>query len=238
MSICETEKYLSENETWHVEDSPWKATQILRLINSIELNNIELDAANFCEVGCGVGEILVQLSKQLSSDCTFVGYDISPKLRSVWRERENDRVKFMQQDFLQSEEFYDVLMSIGIIEHIEDYIGFLRKIKDRGHYKVFNFPLEIFALKALLGHKYLESREKYGHIHYFNKDICLSVLRDLDFDIVDYFYAPSAVDLSSISTSISTLSRMAKFPRILLSKFSTDLTAKLLGGYSLFILAK
>lgn len=235
MSIYEDEKYLSENKTWHVEDSPWKATQILRLING---HNIKLGTGTICEVGCGAGEILVQLSRQLSNDCTFVGYDISPQLQNMRRERENDRIRFISQDFLKSKEFYDILMFIDVIEHIEDYIGFLRKIKDRGHYKIFNFPLEIFALKALMGHKYLDSRAKYGHIHYFNKDICLSVLKELDFEIIDYFYAPGAIDLSSTTTSISTLSKMAKIPRILLSKFSTDLTAKLLGGYSLFVLAK
>lgn len=235
MSIYEDEKYLSENKTCHVEDSPWKATQILRLING---HNIKLGTGTICEVGCGAGEILVQLSKQLPNDCTFVGYDISPQLQNMWRERENDRIRFISQDFLTSKEFYDILMFIDVIEHIEDYIGFLRKIKDRGHYKIFNFPLEIFAMKALMGHKYLDSRAKYEHIHYFNKDICLSVLKELDFEIIDYFYAPGAIDLSSTSTSISTLSKMAKIPRILLSKFSTDLTAKLLGGYSLFVLAK
>ena len=235
MSIYEDEKYLGENKTWHIEDSPWKATQILKLIND---HDIGAAIGSVCEVGCGAGEILVQLSRQLPNDCTFAGYDISPQLQDMWRQRENDRIKFIRQDFLESKDFYDVLMFIDIIEHIEDYIGFLRKIKDRGRYKIFNFPLEIFAVKALLGHKYLHSRAKYGHIHYFNKDICLSLLKELDFEIVDYFYAPGAIDLSSTSTSITTLSRMAKFPRILLSKFSTDLTAKSLGGYSLFILAK
>jgi len=235
MSIYEDEKYLSENKTWHVEDSPWKATQILRLING---HNIKLGTGTICEVGCGAGEILVQLSRQLSNDCTFVGYDISPQLQNMWRERENDRIRFISQDFRTSKEFYDILMFIDVIEHIEDYIGFLKEIKGRGHYKIFNFPLEIFAIKALMGHKYLDSRAKYGHIHYFNKDICLSVLKELDFEIIDYFYASGAIDLSSTTTSISTLSKMAKIPRILLSKFSTDLTAKLLGGYSLFVLAK
>lgn len=235
VSIYEDEKYLAENKTWHVEDSPWKAAQVLKLIDR---QDIRPCPGTFCEVGCGAGEILVQLSGQLPDNCTFVGYDISPQLQDMWNERENERIRFIRQDFLASNEKYDVLMFIDIIEHLEDYIGFLRKIKDRGHYKIFNFPLEIFAAKALMGHKYLDSRARYGHIHYFNKDICLAVLEDLDFEIIDHFYAPSAIDLSSTSTSISTLSRLAKFPRILLSKFSTDFTAKLLGGYSLFILAR
>ncbi len=233
MSIYLDKKYLNQNETWHVEDSPWKAKQIQKLIEEHHLK-----AGTVCEVGCGAGEILSQLSSSLPEDTRFTGYDISPQLEEMWKTRRSDRIQFIREDFLQTDTHYDVLMFIDIVEHIEDYIGFLRKVKDRGDYKIFNFPLEIFALKALLGHKYLQSRAEVGHIHYFNKDICLAVLKDLDYEIVDYFYAPSAIDLSSVSTSISFASRMLKIPRILLSKISTDLTAKTLGGYSLFILSK
>jgi SAM-dependent methyltransferase len=235
VSIYEDEVYLNENKTWHVEDSPWKASQILRLLNG---NKLELNNQSVCEVGCGAGEILVQLQKQLPSSCQFVGYDISSQLQQMWKQRQGEKVKFVCEDFLTTQESYDLLLFVDIIEHIEDYIGFLRKVKDRGTYKVFNFPLELFAAKALLGHKYLDSRTKYGHIHYFNKDICLAVLEDLGFEIVDYCYAPGAIDLASTSTSISPLSKLAKIPWVLLSKISPDLTAKLLGGYSLFILAK
>ncbi len=184
MSIYESKEYLNLNETWHVEDSHWKAKQVLKLINS---HNIK--ANTICEVGCGAGEILVQLSQTLSQDTYFIGYDISPQLENMWKERENDKIKFIKQDFLKSEEYYDILIFIDIIEHIENYIGFLREVKDRGNYKIFNFPLEIFAVKALMSHKYTHSRTRYGHIHYFNKDICMAALNDLDFEILDYYYA-------------------------------------------------
>ena len=233
MSMYLDKQYLHQNETWHEEDSPWKAKQILKLIDDHKIK-----AGTVCEVGCGAGEILVQLCKNMPDDTCFTGYDISPQLEDMWNKRSSDRIKFIQENFLDTDEYYDVLLFIDIIEHIEDYIGFLRSAKDKGHYKIFNFPLEIFALKALLGHKYLKSRAEVGHIHYFNRDICLAVLEDLDYEIIDSFYAPSAIDLSSVSTSISFASRMLKIPRILLSKISTDLTAKSLGGYSLFILTK
>lgn len=131
MSIYEDEKYLNENKTWHVEDSPWKATQILKLINEhsaeLGINNIE----TICEVGCGAGEILVQLSNHLPNSFTFFGYDISPQLQSMWKERQSQRINFICKDFLTSTAHYDILMFIDIIEHIEDYIGFLRKTKKR-----------------------------------------------------------------------------------------------------------
>jgi hypothetical protein len=238
MSIYENEKYLGENKTWHVEDSPWKATQIMKLINDhyaeININGIN----SVCEVGCGAGEILFQLSTQLPSHLKFYGYDISPQLHSFWKRRESERIEFICDNFLSSRKIYDILLLIDIVEHIEDYFSFLREIKKMGTYKIFNFPLEIFAVKALLGCRYVDSRKKYGHLHFFNKDICLSLLQELDFCIIDNFYAPSAIELASTSKSISNISKIAKIPRVIMSKISIDLTAKLLGGYSLFVLAK
>jgi IS30 family transposase len=46
--------YLSKNPTWHVEDSPWKAEQILKLIKGNKL-----DFTQICEVGCGVGDLII-----------------------------------------------------------------------------------------------------------------------------------------------------------------------------------
>lgn len=233
MNIYATGEYKTQNDTWHVEDSAWKAEQIYKLLQK---NNIS--AKTYCEIGCGAGEILVQLSQKLPDSSSFFGYDIAPQLKDFWQARAKDNIEFYSRDFLETDSYYDVLMFIDIIEHIEDYLGFLKKIKNKGELKIFNFPLELFAVKALLGHKFLDSRQKYGHLHYFNKDICLAVLQELNFEIIDYFYAPSAIDLAETSKSISFGSKLLKLPRIMLSKLSVDLTAKSLGGYSLFILSR
>jgi predicted TPR repeat methyltransferase len=233
MSIYESTQYLEQNRTWHVEDSPWKARQVLTLL---ERNHVQF--RTMCDVGCGAGEVLVQLHKAWPQTAEFVGYDVSPQVESMWKERAKEGILFRREDFLQRQERYDVLLCIDVIEHIEDYLGFLRKIRDRAQYKVFNFPLEISALKAAFAGKFVESRKRYGHLHFFNRDLCLAVLEDLGYEVADSMYAGGAIELSSTSTSISLASRMLKVPRMLLSAISTDLTAKLLGGYSLFVMAK
>ena len=45
--------YLEKNPTWHVEDSSWKAKNIIKMMKR---NNIV--PKTICEVGCGAGEIL------------------------------------------------------------------------------------------------------------------------------------------------------------------------------------
>lgn len=227
------EHYKEQNQTWHVEDSAWKAEQVIKLIQK---NDIE--GRSYCEVGCGAGEILVQLDQNLDPQAQYTGYDISPQLDDFWSDRRSDNIRFVQEDFFQTDGFYDIILCLDVVEHVDNYIEFLEKIRDRGRYKIFNFPLEIFALKAFLGHRYVDSIEKYGHIHYFNKDICLTLLKKHGYNVLDYFYAPGAIELADTTTSITFASKLLKYPRWFLSLLSKDVAAKILGGFSLFILAE
>jgi len=233
--VYQGEEYLENNPNWHIEDSPWKAAQVKKLLDRNKIN-----AKTFCEVGCGAGEILVQLAKNLPEDNQFVGYDISDKLYSFWEPRTvKDKIEFHNKDFFDDSDIYDCLMMIDVVEHIPNDMDFLQKLKARGEYKVFNIPLEISALRALFPNKFVESRKKYGHVNYYNPEVFLYILEhEVGFEVVDYFLAPGAIDLANTTTSISPVSKMLRIPRIILSKFSPKFTARLLGGYSLFVLAK
>ncbi len=66
-------QYGIKNPTWHIQDSAWKAKQILKMM---EKNQILPDS--ICEVGCGTGEVLHQLYLNLPTDLQFVGYEIAP----------------------------------------------------------------------------------------------------------------------------------------------------------------
>jgi trans-aconitate methyltransferase len=73
MTIYNDGTYLKHNPTWGIEDSIWKASNILRLI---ERNNIEF--ASYTEVGCGAGRVIHELSTKYPT-AVFHGYDISPQ---------------------------------------------------------------------------------------------------------------------------------------------------------------
>ena len=65
--------YLKKNKDRHAGDSLWKASQIDKMIakNKLQLNTI-------CEIGCGAGEILVQLDlKNRYKNINFFGYEVS-----------------------------------------------------------------------------------------------------------------------------------------------------------------
>src|ERR1700747_1878199 len=67
-------EYLAKNPGWHVEESAWKARQVVRA-----LRRNDVAPKTICDVGCGAGEVLRQLQASLDSDCRFWGYDISPQ---------------------------------------------------------------------------------------------------------------------------------------------------------------
>src|SRR5579863_7459919 len=89
--------YLAQNPNWHVEDSPWKARHIERILrqNAIAPRTI-------AEIGCGAGEILVQLQKAFPNS-EFCGFEVSPQAFALCRERERAHIRFHLKDVLEEE---------------------------------------------------------------------------------------------------------------------------------------
>jgi len=223
--------YLENNPSWHVEDSPWKAANILKMIRN---NNIDPNLV--CEIGCGAGEILIHLSKRLGQHVIFHGYEISKQAYDLCVQTNNDRVTYFLKDMLSSQDrdYYDLILIIDLIEHIKDYYGFIENIKSKGKYKIFHIPLDISARAIMHLATINRVRTSVGHIHYFIKDTALASLRDSGYNIIDYFYTYKPIQLKH--TSIK--SYLAKFPKKLLYMLNDDFFVRLLGGASLMVLAE
>jgi hypothetical protein len=79
----------------------------------------------------------------------------------------------------------------------------------------------------------MRERQQAGHLHYFTKETALATLRDTGYDVVDWFYTAGA-----IANPRSVKARLASWPRRLLSGINQDWVVRVLGGYSLLVLAK
>ena len=223
-------EYLKLNPKWHVEESPWKAKHILRI-----LRKNSLSPKFICEVGCGAGDVLKQLHDQLDSSCRFMGYDISPDALELCRSRANERLEFKLADILKEDsQKFDLLMVLDVIEHVEDYFTLLRGIKARADYKIFHIPLDLSVQTVLRRSALTKVRDWYGHIHYFNKEIALQLLSQLDYTVIDYCYTARAIEQRTTELTRNLL----KVPRKLLFTIHQDLAARILGGWSLMVLAK
>jgi cyclopropane fatty-acyl-phospholipid synthase-like methyltransferase len=223
-------EYFKNNPTWGVDDSPWKAKKIIKMM---ERNNIAPKI--ICEVGCGAGEILSQLQKNMVDDCVFYGYEISPQAFELCQKRANKKLRFELTDFRTVNNIYfDIILLIDIIEHLEDYFTYLREIKSKGQFKLFKIPLEITVLYALRSNTLTNNRKLVGHLHYFTKDLALQMLQELDYEVLDHFFCANALERPGKFIR----RKIANIPRKFLSIFNEDLAARILGGYSLMVLTK
>ncbi len=223
-------QYLDKNPTWHIEDSEWKANHIINLINSHHL-----PISSICEIGCGAGEILRQLFLKMPNNIIFSGYELSPQAFNLCQTRETERLNFKCQNLFEDlEAYFDLALCIDVFEHVDDYINFLRKLKDKASYKIFHIPLDISLSSVLRVSPILQARQNVGHIHYFTKETALATLEDTGYQIIDYHITAGSIDLPI--TSFKT--RLAKIPRQLLYMINPSIAARVLGGYSLLVIAK
>lgn len=229
-NIYEDGQYFNENPSWHTEDSPWKARQIIKCLAK---NQVQPETV--CEVGCGAGEVLNQLYQMMPDKVMFHGYEISPQAFQLCRERAQERLQFFRTNILEERDVspYDVLLLIDVFEHIEDYLSFLKTIQHNGKYKIFHIPLEISVQTVLRAHM-IKGRKKYGHLHYFTKETALATLEDAGYSILDWFYTPEQLDLPNRSARSTILN----IPRKLFFNLHQDLTVRVFGGYSMMVLAQ
>jgi hypothetical protein len=171
----------------------------------------------------------------MEKECTYWGYDISPQAIEMAQSRANGRLHFKLADIKQEEDaFFDLILVMDVVEHVEDYLGFLRTIKPRSQYKILHIPLDISVQTVLRAKPLSGMREAYGHIHFFTKELALQMLKDTGYEVLDYFYTALYVELQSDRIG----RRLLLWPRKLFFAIHPDLAARILGGFSLLVLAK
>jgi SAM-dependent methyltransferase len=221
--------YLRNNPDWHVDDSPWKARHIARML---ERNG--LAPMSVCEVGCGGGEILRNLSTELDPRARFFGYEISPVAYSLCSKKANEKFQYKLANILEETAYFDLVMAIDVFEHVEDCFGFLRKLRAKGRHKIFHIPLELSVLEVARARPLLNQRRSVGHIHHFSKETALATLEDTGYRVIDHCYTSGRTELGGLGWK----SQLMKLPRNALYAVNPDWAARWLGGYSLLVLAE
>ena len=228
-NIYTDQAYLDLNPAWHEEDSPWKAKQVLRMLGQHDLR-----LTSVAEVGCGVGGILACLHDALP-EYTFEGFDIAPEAIERAKKRESERLRFYDQDFIATAQNYDLLLIMDVVEHVPDYLGFMERCQAKARYKMYHIPLDIHV-SSVTRASLLNARKTVGHIHYFTAESALASLTDTGHKIMDFAYTDGGLALSDLHPGLKR--SIANIPRRLISMVSTPWAARLLGGYSLLVLAE
>jgi SAM-dependent methyltransferase len=224
--------YLQRNPDWHATDSPWKAHKIAAMIGRNRLT-----PGTVCEVGCGAGEILVQLQRLLPATTDFYGYEISPQAHALCLPRANAHVRFRLGNITNDHaEKFDLLLVIDVFEHVSDYLGFLRELKRSAGKFIFHIPLDLSISAVLRAGSFLKVRRDVGHLHYFNRETAIATLEDCGYRLLDAQLTAGALEVSGRYGGVRT--RLANLPRWVVGSISPSWAARLFGGWSLLVLAE
>jgi SAM-dependent methyltransferase len=220
--------YLGHHPTWHVEDSAWKASHVADILRGHGIR-----PRRECEVGCGAGEVLRQLREELGSDTSYVGFEISPDAHALSASRAAAGIEFRLGQPTTEPRQYDVLLLIDVIEHVPDYLGFLTSLSCLAEFTVLHVPLDLSAQMVARPGRLARNRATLGHLHYFDKDTALAAIRDSGYEVIGWRYTAGGLD----RPPGSRLARLARVPRRAVARITPDGAARILGGYSLLVLA-
>lgn len=223
-------EYLQQNPTWDLEDTPWKAGIVAA---ALARNGIE--PSSLCEVGCGSGGCLAEL-RAIYPEAKLSGFDIAPDAASFWTRYDGLNIDFEVGNALeQSSLTCDVLLILDVVEHVADPHDFLAKLRGKAMYYVFHIPLDLSAVSVFRETPLLYVRSRVGHIHYFTKQLALSLISESGYKIIDASYTQAAFLAPTKSWKTLIARPLRRMIYILLGK---DRGVRLFGGETLIVLAQ
>jgi SAM-dependent methyltransferase len=216
--------YLSKNPGWHEDDAAWKAAQVLSMLEGRNLR-----PESVVDIGCGTGGVLCAIAGALNG-ARLVGYD--PSSEAIGMVECSDKVELRVGTPKDVHEHYDLLLSLDVFEHVEDYIGFLRSLRPIADRFIFHIPLDASAQSIVRERPLLAARSAVGHLHYFTRGTALATLETAGFEVFrDTLLFPNDMLGRRVRT------RLANIPRGLGRRLSPQLSARILGGSTLLVLA-
>lgn len=227
-NIYNNGKYLENNPNWHAEDSAWKAKQILQAINRTGLK-----PKTIVDLGCGLGIVLDELQAQLPNKCQFTGIDISEQIIQKAKKINSKDIRFLVGDASKLRDKYDLLLLIDLIEHLDNFQPVLKSIKKISRYKIFHIPLENTVISNILPKYRSTKTDQFGHLHFFDKNSAINIIKKNDYEVVDWFYTTWSLDRhkKGLKKIFQLIIRFCYWVNI-------DASVKLFGGASLLVVAK
>jgi SAM-dependent methyltransferase len=220
--------YLASNPSYHEEDGVWKAARVAEMMRECQVRPTSL-----CDIGCGSGRVLFEL-RTVYPAAELYGYDIAPNAMHFWGKYEAANIHFQIGDFRQTNRrYYDVVLLLDVIEHLANPEEFLTALHGAAKYYILHVPLDLSALAVILDDRLLNVRQKVGHLHFFTKDLALSLMRESGFEVISWHYT----GVASTAPNRNWKSLLRSLPGRL-ARGNKDWWVKVLGGETLLILAR
>lgn len=227
MSIYENGAYWESNNTFHEEHAEVKAKDALSVLGDISPKSV-------IDIGCGSGKHLRLICDEFQ--CRGVGIDISPAaIERAQGAHASNMVLYETKDVDDEDGRYDLALNFDVFEHVDDYIGFLRKLHGRAEHYVFSIPIDL-TISSIVRDRYMYARNEFGHLHYFTKKSAIATLEYTGYEVVRDRVCDGTMHNIRTNPSLKLFAMLG--PRLVLNAISKELAMKVLGGASLMVLAK
>ena len=178
--LYETDEYLGTHPSLHEEDSPWKVTKIIPMVDAFIENQRDKREINILDVGGGAGLILNSVSsyiqEQYGIKVNKLALDLSPGMLRIQKANNPDLNRLLNEDISEvslKDKEIDLALMIDVIEHVTKPKKALKQLKRVSKFIIFKVPLDdnIYSnvRNFLNGGKYTaEYREISGHVNIYN----------------------------------------------------------------------
>lgn len=217
----------------HSEDASYKVEAIKKvLFRYLKENSIQL--SSYADVGCGSGEIIKLLGKDLKLNFQTLqiikGFDVSPHVEKL----KDDHIDFLLQDFTKSNEKFDLVTLNDVFEHVVNPISFLTEVGLRTKYVVMHIPLED-CLSVNIRNLQKRKIVNPGHLIFLNINSAINLITYSGLKIVDYEY--SIESINAPSNNFTILQKIVYPLKYVLLKANPYLYSKIF-GISLIVIAE
>lgn len=127
---------------------------------------------------------------------------------------------------------FDVVLAMDVFEHVEDFLGFIRGLQSLARWNIFHIPLDLNVLSAARPIYLTMARQQVGHLHYFTRETALASLEQAGLKVRDSLFTSVEID-----QGVHGRKRLQVFRKFLFAR-DAQLAARLLGGFSLLVLAE
>lgn len=191
--------YFQDNSR-HTEDSKYKIESIKKILIPYLINN-NIELTSYADVGCGSGEIVKLLGKELKlkikSLQVLKGYDVSPHVEKL----SDETVDFSFEDFTKSNENFDLVTLNDVFEHIPNPISFLCEVGKKAKLLVMHIPLED-CLSVNIRNLQKRKIKDPGHLVFLDINSALNLITTSGLKILDYEYSKGSIKAPSNNKSI------------------------------------
>ncbi len=198
-NLYSTDDYIKKNPSIHEEDSPWKISKVIPMIDRFA-DYIKNDEINLLDVGGGAGLILKGASSYIQQSYNIkvnkIALDLSPGMLNIQKSNNPDIKKILNEDIQKTSldhKEIDLTLMIDLLEHVPNPIQALKETKRISKFVIFKVPLEDNLYMKTRNFVTRGEHRQYGfeivgHINIYNFKKIKSQIEEYLGEILYYYF--------------------------------------------------